>query len=108
LVVSSCPVTPPAGQVPRSKESRVEVIGNSRFAANQFFPLQRNGDLFLNSVSWLAEDEDLVSIRPKQAESRQVELSASTARLLSWFMIIVMPGIALLSGATVWARRRKR
>ncbi|MDD5544915.1 MAG: Gldg family protein [Acidobacteriia bacterium] len=107
-VVSSCPVTPPAGQVPRSKESRVEVIGNSRFAANQFFPLQRNGDLFLNSVSWLAEDEDLVSIRPKQAESRQVELSASTARLLSWFMIIVMPAIALLSGATVWARRRRR
>lgn len=107
-VVSTCPVTPPQGQSALSKESRVEVVGNSRYAANEFFRLQRNGDLFLNSVSWLAEDEDLVSIRPRQAESRQVELSASTARLLSWFMIIVMPGVALLSGAMVWARRRKR
>lgn len=91
----------------RSNEARVEVIGNSRFAANEFFRMQRNGDFFLNSVSWLAEDEDLVSIRPKSPENRRVEFSASTAQLLFWFIIVILPASALLSGAVVWSKRRK-
>ena len=107
-VIASRPAVPTQDKPARSKESRVEVIGNSRYASNEFFRLQRNGDLFLNSVSWLAEDEDLVSIRPKQAENRQVELSASAGRLIFWFIVIVMPASALLSGGWVWARRRKR
>lgn len=106
-VVSTKPVFATNNKPARSKEARVEVIGNSRFASNEFFRLQRNGDLFLNSVSWLAEDEDLVSIRPKNAENRSVELSASSGQLLFWFIIIVLPASALLTGAMVWMQRRK-
>jgi ABC-type uncharacterized transport system involved in gliding motility auxiliary subunit len=106
-VVSTRPVPGSKDQAARSKEARVEVIGNSRFASNEFFRLQRNGDLFLNSVSWLAEDEDLVSIRPRNPDNRRVELSASTGQLLFWFIIIVLPASVLLAGAMVWARRRK-
>ncbi|MBZ5535960.1 MAG: GldG family protein [Acidobacteriia bacterium] len=106
-VVSTKPVLGSKDQPAQSKEARVEVIGNSRFASNEFFRLQRNGDLFLNSVSWLAEDEDLVSIRPRNADNRRVELSASTGQLLFWFIIIVLPASVLLAGAMVWARRRK-
>jgi gliding motility-associatede transport system auxiliary component len=106
-VVSTRQVLGSKDQPARSKEARVEVIGNSRFASNEFFRLQRNGDLFLNSVSWLAEDEDLVSIRPRNADNRRVELSASTGQLLFWFIIIVLPASVLLTGAMVWAKRRK-
>jgi ABC-type uncharacterized transport system involved in gliding motility auxiliary subunit len=106
-VVSTKRVLESKGKLARSKEARVEVVGNSRFATNEFFRLQRNGDLFLNSVSWLAEDEDLVSIRSRNADNRRVELSASTGQLLFWFILIVLPGSALVTGAMVWARRRK-
>jgi ABC-type uncharacterized transport system involved in gliding motility auxiliary subunit len=105
--VSTKPVLESKEKPSRSKQARVEVIGNSRYATNEFFGLQRNGDLFLNSVSWLAEDEDLVSIRPRNADNRRVELSASTGQLLFWFIIILLPASTLLSGAMVWARRRK-
>ncbi len=106
-VVSTRPILGSKDKPVRSKEARVEVIGNSRFASNEFFRLQRNGDLFLNSVSWLAEDEDLVSIRGKNPENRRVELTASTGQMLFWFIIIVLPASAVLAGAVVWVRRRK-
>lgn len=106
-VVSTKSVFPANDKPARSQEARVEVIGNSRFAGNEFFQLQRNGDLFLNSVSWLAEDQDLISIRPKNPENRRVEFSESTGRLLFWCVVIILPMIALLSGALVWSKRRK-
>jgi ABC-type uncharacterized transport system involved in gliding motility auxiliary subunit len=27
-----------------------------------------NGDLFLNTINWLAQEEDLISIRPKKSD----------------------------------------
>ena len=106
-VVSTKSVEPSKDKPAHGNEARVEVIGNSRFATNEYFRMQRNGDLFLNSVSWLAEDVDLVSIRPKNPEDRRVEFTASTAQLLFWFIIVVLPAIALLSGIVVWTKRRK-
>ena len=90
-----------------SKESRVVVIGYSDFANNTFFRNQRNGDLFLNTVSWLAEDEDLISVRPKDQENRSVQMTAATSKILFYLTLVLMPGAALGSGALlVWRRRR--
>ena len=90
-----------------SKESRVVVIGDSDFANNTFFRNQRNGDLFLNIVSWLAEDEDLISVRPKDQENRSVQMTAATSKILFYLTLVLMPGAALGSGALlVWRRRR--
>jgi len=88
------------------KEARVVVIGDSDFASNQYFNHQRNGDLFLNTISWLAEDEDLISIRPKSQENRAIQLTKAGASLLWWLAIIVMPASVLVSGIWVWTRRR--
>ena len=87
-------------------ESRVVVIGDSDFANNTFFRKQRNGDLFLNTVSWLAEDEDLISVRPKDPENRSVQMTGATSGILFWLTLVLLPGAALGSGILVWTRRR--
>jgi ABC-type uncharacterized transport system involved in gliding motility auxiliary subunit len=46
-------------------KTRIAVTGTSKFAIDAYFAMQGNGNLFLNMVSWLAQDEDLISIRPK-------------------------------------------
>lgn len=52
---------------PQPTEARLVVIGNSDFATNGLFEQQLNGDVFLNSVSWLGnQDEQSLSIRPKE------------------------------------------
>ena len=89
------------------KEARVVVIGDSDFANNAFLRHQRNGDLFLNAVSWLAEDEDLISVRPKDSENRSVQMTPAHFRILFWVTMVALPGAALGLGLLVWSRRRK-
>ena len=88
------------------KEARVVVIGDSDFANNTYIRMQRNGDLFLNTVSWLAEDEDLISVRPKSQENRTVQMTEGRSTLLKWLSLIFLPGSILIMGIVVWVRRR--
>jgi len=88
------------------KDTRLVVIGNSTFATDQWGKLQRNGDLFFNAVNWLAQDENLISIRPKSQENRHVTLSEAQQRGLQWFSVILLPGLVILMGIWIWWKRR--
>jgi ABC-type uncharacterized transport system involved in gliding motility auxiliary subunit len=59
-------------------------------------------------VSWLAQDEDLISIRPKPAEDRRILLSQSQLSLLRLVTIFLLPGIVLVLGVAVLLKRRRR
>jgi ABC-type uncharacterized transport system involved in gliding motility auxiliary subunit len=88
------------------KHGRLVVIGDSDFAANQAIGQASNGDLFYNTINWLAEDENLISIRPKSATNRHVSLTESQAVGLRWLDLFFLPGIVILSGIYVWWKRR--
>ena len=88
------------------KEARLVVIGDSDFATNQAFRISRNGDLFMNSINWLAQDEDLISIRPKLATNRSVTMNAEQQNTFWILVVIFMPLAALGVGAFVWWKRR--
>lgn len=95
-----------SGSGDNTKGSRLVVIGNSAFATNQWSGLQRNGDLFLNTVSWLAQDENLISVRPKNPTNRRVILTETQQRELFLVSLILLPGIVIISGAFIWIKRR--
>src|SRR5215813_10278255 len=90
------------------KEARLVVIGDSDFAMNGAIrvPSFRNADLFLNSVNWLAEDEDLISIRPKSATNRSVTMSESQQRTFLLLSAALMPLAVIGSGIYIWWKRR--
>jgi ABC-type uncharacterized transport system involved in gliding motility auxiliary subunit len=88
------------------KDGRLVVIGNSQFASNQAGGYYRNADLFMNSVNWLAADEDLISIRPKSVTNRSVNFTETQQRELNWFSLLFLPGIVVLSGVYIWWKRR--
>jgi ABC-type uncharacterized transport system involved in gliding motility auxiliary subunit len=90
------------------KEARLVVIGDSDFASNGVFRVQsfRNADLFLNSVNWLAEDEDLISIRPKSVTNRSVTMSESQQRTFLLLSAALMPLAVIGSGIYIWWKRR--
>ncbi len=88
------------------KEGRLVVVGDSDYAANQWIGLQHNGDLFFNTVDWLAQDENLISIRPKSATNRRVTLTAAQSAILWWLDLIFLPGIVIFAGVFIWWKRR--
>ena len=88
------------------KDARLVVIGDSDFATNQWVGLQRNGDIFFNAINWLAQDENLISIRPKNPTNRQVTLSQGQQKGLFWFSLALLPGVVIAAGVYIWWRRR--
>ena len=106
LAVAVTKEVKPATEKEPAVKARMVVVGDSDFAANGYLQ-QGNGNLFLNMVSWLAQEEDLISIRPKSPEDRRVLLSQSQQRMLLYLTVIVLPGSVLIAGITVWTRRRR-
>ena len=87
-------------------KARLVVYGTSTLASNQGLNLQGNRDFFLNTVSWLAEEEDQISIRPKDARQTPVFMNPNQAQVVFLLPVVVLPGVALLGGIVAVVRRR--
>ena len=87
-------------------KARIVVYGTSNIAANQFLNLQGNRDFFLNTVSWLAEQEDQISIRPKEAKQTPVFLTSQQAQAVFVIPVVLLPGLVLVGGIVTFVRRR--
>jgi ABC-type uncharacterized transport system involved in gliding motility auxiliary subunit len=90
----------------QDSQGRFVVVGSSSWAANSFIKFNGNSDLALNTIDWLASDEDLISIRPKQEEDRRVTM---TSAQLSWVRLtsqFLLPLVVVFAGFSVWWRRR--
>jgi ABC-type uncharacterized transport system involved in gliding motility auxiliary subunit len=88
------------------KEARFVVIGDSDFATNGYVRQAGNANLILNTINWLAQDEDLISIRPKSAANRSVNMTQSQQNTFFWLSVVFMPLAVIGSGAYVWWKRR--
>ena len=97
---------PPKPEDPPKPETRVAVFGDSDFVSNGYLGIPGNRDLFLNTINWLAQQENLISIRPRDPEDRRVTLTSDSARLIFWLSIVIIPGLILAAGVQSWWRRR--
>jgi ABC-type uncharacterized transport system involved in gliding motility auxiliary subunit len=99
------PRTAPALQ--HVSQARLVVVGDSEFANNSFLTLQGNGDFFLHTVNWLAEEEDLIAIRPRPGGgSGPVLLTAAQEPLIFWVPVVLLPAVVLACGVVVCLTRR--
>ncbi|MCI0438615.1 MAG: GldG family protein, partial [Chloroflexi bacterium] len=87
-------------------QARLVVFGDSDFAKNRFFFSSDNGDFFLNSVNWLADDIQLVGIRPKVLPFRELILNTRERNFIKWSSWFFPPALMLAVGAVIWWRRR--
>jgi ABC-type uncharacterized transport system involved in gliding motility auxiliary subunit len=100
------PAPSPAPEEPKALEGRVVAIGDVDFASNALLGFQGNQDFFLNVVAWLAEDADLISIRPKEPENQALFLSRQAQQNVAWSSLVILPGLFVIAGVVSWWRRR--
>ncbi|MBI3752688.1 MAG: GldG family protein [Deltaproteobacteria bacterium] len=86
--------------------AKIVVFGDSDFVNNTNINLAGNRDFFLNTVNWLAEEADMISIRKKEPDATPVILTASQGRLIFWLPVILLPSLVLVTGLGVLSRRR--
>lgn len=87
-------------------KGRLAVFGDSDFVTNRYYNLSGNGNFFLNTVNWLTEEEDLISIQPKTSSPRTIQLTPSQGRLIFFVSLIILPLVVLITGISVWLRKR--
>jgi ABC-type uncharacterized transport system involved in gliding motility auxiliary subunit len=92
---------------PENKKTRLVMVGDSDFASNVYYSQAGNGNLFTNTVNWLARDENFISIKPKSAEDRRIEMTEAQGRMVSYVMVLLLPVGILITGVSVWMKRRK-
>ncbi|WKZ34538.1 MAG: Gldg family protein [Anaerolineales bacterium] len=90
-------------------EGRVVVFGNSLYATDDIFDAYGNGNMFINSVDWAAEQKDLLEITTRPSTPR-VFIPPTQGRFLILVIIavLVIPGMVVFSGVYSWFARRKR
>jgi gliding motility-associatede transport system auxiliary component len=102
---SATPPKPGEADAPKP-ETRVAVIGDSDFAANGTLGVPGNRDLFMNTVGWLSQQDNLISIRPKEADDRRITLTATQESNIFWLSLLIVPGCIFGAGIASWWRRR--
>ena len=91
---------------PPTREGRVVAIGDADFASNALLGFQGNRDFFLNVVAWLAEDADLISIRPREPEDQRIFLTQTQQQSVAIVALLLLPGLFVALGVWTWWRRR--
>lgn len=95
----------PAADAPKP-ETRVAAIGDSDFPSNGYLGIQGNRDLFLNTINWLAQQENLIAIRPRDPEDRRLTMSADAQRYVTLLALLGIPGAIFAIGIYRWTRSR--
>jgi ABC-type uncharacterized transport system involved in gliding motility auxiliary subunit len=106
---ASAPVAAPADKPAADEakpESRVVVFGDSDFASNFALGVSGNKDLFMNAVNWLAQQENLIAIRPREADDRRITMTAGQQLQVIILSLFLVPLFVLGSGVYAWWRRR--
>lgn len=67
-----------------------------------------NTNLVLNSIGWMTEQEDSITIRPKSTESTTLRLTSGQAMQWALLFVAVIPLAVLAAGIAVCVRRRRQ
>lgn len=89
-----------------SKDSRFILLGSSSFLINAYQNQSGNPTLFLNSVSWLINDEGIISFNRPGVEEFPVILSQQHLHMIFVIAILLVP--IIFFGCAIFIYRRRR
>jgi ABC-type uncharacterized transport system involved in gliding motility auxiliary subunit len=73
------------------------------------FDVYGNGNFFINSVDWAAEQENLINITPNTPTQRTfVPPSQIQMLIILLGSVLVLPGLVVFAGISSWLARRRQ
>ena len=89
--------------------TRLAIFATSTFAGNSLLDKAGNRDLFLNTVAWLVNDEQFISIRPKEeGDGDKMQANPNAITMVFLITVFLLPLITAISGIVVWWRRSRQ
>lgn len=91
-----------------ARPSYLAVFGDADFAADEFFNQLGNGDLFLNTVNFLAAEEKQIIIRKTDKKMEPLLLTGWKTLVIFAVSMVLLPLTMLSAGLAAYLRRRSR
>ncbi len=88
------------------EESRFVLLGSSSFLVNAYQGQSGNSTMFLNSISWMVQDEGIISFNRPGIEEYPVVLSSQHIQMIFVIAILLVP--IVFFGAAIFIYRRRR
>ena len=98
----------PEEKKPAPKQTHVVASGDSDFASNLCFDQLGNGDLFLNIINYLSEEESLITIQSRESKNRPLLLTQGQGQAVLWVSLVIVPFCIIAAGLTVYRIRRRQ
>ncbi|CAN7151020.1 GldG family protein [Paenibacillus sp. LjRoot56] len=92
----------------KDNKPKAVILGGSTFVLDEDIQNQGNKDFALNSIGWLQEQKDQITIRPRQGDAyQQAMITPSQANTIFLITIVFLPLLFLVIGGLIWWRRRR-
>lgn len=106
------PSPPPAPEASPNKEEpkaegRMVVFGNAAFLSHNMIGMGGNGDLAMNSIAWLAERTEQISISRPAPAAKPVALDEDTKGVLYRIGFPMMPVLVAICGIFVYMLNKR-
>lgn len=95
-------------RIDMDNEARMVVVSNGLFIDPEYVPNGGNIDFMMNSVNWVANRQDAISIRAKSLEAGTLSMNDLERYALSGVVVIVIPVVIAIYGVIVWLRRKRQ
>jgi ABC-2 type transport system permease protein len=91
-----------------TKNPRIILFTSSAVMNEEFISSTNGGnlDMIMNSLNWLVDRKENVSIRPKSLSAEILNINAYQQLTVAGISVVVIPVIIAVAGVTVWLRRR--
>ena len=89
----------------KTKETKLVLVSNASFLDPQFYGYA-NDDFLMNSINWLRERKENITVRPKRVTQTPLNINALQILIWSGVVVILIPLVVFSMGLVVWLRRR--
>jgi len=89
-------------------ETRIVAFGDTDFVSNRYLRSLYNLDLVMNSVAWVLDREERITIRPKSGGLIQFPIPVQDSLEAFNGVGLLVPQLLLIAGGLVWLRQHAR
>lgn len=89
------------------REQRIVVVGDAAFLSNTFAGNGGNVDMGVNMVNWLAGEEHLITLQPRNSKDSTLTLSRTQLEFIGIGFLLVVPLLLAAYGIFLWWKRRR-
>lgn len=91
-----------------NKSTELVVVSSSDILNSQSISLTKGGnlDFFMNSIGWLSQREDKITIRAKDISPDVITVNQGQVYTLALISMFIIPIFIITSGTIVWYKRR--